>query len=74
MNMNEDSRKEIKNELNLLTELEDQHLFEDSILGNKITYGGETKFGAFIEKLNNEVANYISVHSRRHNTKLCSSK
>ena len=33
----------------------------------------QKKSGAFIEKLNNEIANYVSVHSTRHNDKWCSS-
>ena len=67
-------KKEIKNESNLLAELEDQNLFEDSILGNEITCGRETTFDDFIEKLNYEIANDVAVESRWHNVKLHSSK
>ena len=43
-------KEEIKRELLLLSELENQNLLQDSILGNKIIYSGEAKFSTFIEK------------------------
>lgn len=53
-----------------MNKLENQNLLVDSILGNKIIYRGETKFGAFIDKMNSEIQNYLSIYSRQYNTKL----
>ena len=53
-----------------MNELENQNLLVDSILGNKIIYRGETKFGTFIDKMNSEIRNYLSIYSRQYNTKL----
>ena len=58
-------KEEIKRELLLLSELEYQNLLQDSILGNKVIYGGETKFKDFIKKMNNEINNDLYAHSRR---------
>ena len=74
LRMNDNFKDEIRNELVFLSELENQNLLEDSILGNKIIYGGETKFEAFIDKMNTEMSNDYSVHSRRHNEKMYSAR
>ena len=58
-------KEEIKRELLLLSELDNQNLLQDSILGNKVIYRGETKFSAFIEIMNNENNNNLNVHSRQ---------
>ena len=42
--LNENYKEEIKRKLMLLSELENQNVMEDSIIGNKIMCGGETNF------------------------------
>ena len=48
--LNQNYREEIKIELNLLNELENQNLLEDALLGNKTLCGGETKFKVLLIK------------------------
>jgi len=68
--LNPNSKEEIEREFVLFSELEDQNLLEDSILGNKLLYGGETKFSPFIAIVNKEMNNDVAVDSRRHDTTL----
>ena len=72
--LNQNYKEEIKSELNLLNELENQNLLEDTLLGNKTLHGGETKFKVFLDKTNNEMKNDLSVHGKHHNDKLHSSR
>ena len=72
--LNQKFKEEIKSELNLLNELENQNLLADALLGNKMLCGGETKFQVFIDRMNNGMNNDSSVHGRRHDDKLCSSR
>ena len=60
-NMSKDFVNEIKNELSLVEALECQNVLEDSILGNKILYFGETHFSPFIYVLNKETNNEVAV-------------
>ena len=48
--LNQNHKEEIKSELNLLSELENQNLLEDSLLGKKTLCGGETKFKVLQKK------------------------
>ena len=72
--IDENYKEEIKRELLLLSKLENQNLLQDSILGKKIIYGRETKFSAFIEKMNKEINNNLNVHSRRQNNRVYCSR
>ena len=58
----------------LLSELDNQNSLEDSILGNEIIHGGETKFTKFVDAMSDEMNNNVSVHARRHDANLCSSR
>ena len=72
--LNPNAKEEIQREFVLLSDLENQNLLEDSILGNKLLYGGETIFTPFITIVNKEMNNDIAVDSRRHDTTLYCSR
>ena len=72
--MDPNFKEDIRRELNMLTNLENNDLLADSALGNKLIYGGQTMFGTFIEKLNLAIKEDTAPDSRRHNQNLYCSK
>ena len=72
--MNIEYETSVKNELQLMQDLEDDILLQDCLLGNKIIYGGETQFDEFIKVFNKEMSNDIAAHARRHTNKMHSIK
>ena len=46
--MNIEYETSVKNELQLIQDLEDDILLQDCLLGNKIIYGGKTQFDEFM--------------------------
>ena len=48
--------KDIKREVEMIQAIEDKELMKSCILGNKMIFGGETKYNHFINILNKKIA------------------
>jgi len=64
----------VQKEIQIMQDLEDDLLLIDSLLGNRLLHGGKKSFNKFTEVFNKELNNEISVHARRHDSKMCSVK
>ena len=72
LDINAAFKEEVINEIKLIEDMEDDYLLEACLLGNKVFYGGETRFNDYIDRANKEIGNEIAVHSRRQDTKMYS--
>ena len=71
-NLSEESRIDVRNEINLAQDMEDNKLLEESLLSNKALCGGETAFDTFFDKMKEELNKEIADHACRHDDKKCS--
>lgn len=66
--------EDIKREIDVMQVIDDMDLLKSCILGNKMIYGGETKYEEFIKIVNKKLSLDPAIDSRRSNDKVCISK
>ena len=50
--MSDEHKADVENEMQIVQDVEDDVLLEDSLLGNKVFHGGETNFEFFSRRWN----------------------